>query len=174
MRRRIIVPAGLLTVALALSGCLPITAQQPTGEAADRPLSTAVKTSFPGLAAADGEPDLPGLHAPGPVKGQALQVPGPFDDRFVLEDLAFNGSAATGTLSTTGTTGSLLDLQILAGFYNDNGNLLGTARFEHHQGGEGPQGQATEGRISFTIVVPAQFQGMAISATLGVPVFASE
>lgn len=138
MRRRIIVPASLLTAALALSGILLITAPQSSGSAsatADRPVSAAAKTSFPGLAAAKGEPELPGLHTPGPGKGQVVQVPGPFDDRFVLEDLAFNGTAVTGTLSTTGATSSLLDLQVLAGFYNDNGTLLGTARFDHHQGG---------------------------------------
>ena len=177
MRRRIIVPAGLFIAALAIVGSLGITAPSPSGPgpaAADRPVSAAARTSFPGLAAAEDEPDLPALHAPGPGRGQVLQVPGPFDDRFVFEGLAFNGSAVTGTLSTTSTTSSLLDLQVLAGFYDDNGSLLGTARFDYHLESEGPHSEAPEGQIGFTIVVPDQYRGVAVSTAVGVPVFASE
>lgn len=177
MRRRIIVPAGLLIAALALAGSLHIRAPSPSGPASaadDRPVSAAARTSFPGLAAAEGEPDLPALHALGPGRGQVLQVPGPFDDRFELEGLAFNGSAVTGTLSTTDTTSSLLDLQVLAGFYDDNGSLLGTARFDRHLESEGPHAAATEGQIGFTIAVPDQYRGVAVSTAVGVPAFASE
>lgn len=42
------------------------------------------------------------------------------------------------------------------------------------QGSEGPHAEFPEGRIGFTIIVPDQYQGMAVSAALGVPVFASE
>ncbi|MFF1385637.1 hypothetical protein ACFVWT_18960 [Arthrobacter sp. NPDC058288] len=176
LRRRFILPAGLLITALALTTFVLITAQQPSGQAVTvpGPVSAAARTSFPGLAAAGGEPDLPGLHAPGPGTGQVVQIPGPLDDRFVLEGLAFNGSAVSGTVRTTGTLSDLLDLQVLAGFYDDRGSLLGTARFVHHRGSEETHPDAPEGHQEFAISVPAQYQGAAVSAAVGVPVLVNE
>ncbi|MCQ6271185.1 hypothetical protein M8J71_11895 [Pseudarthrobacter sp. R1] len=175
-RRRIIVPAALLITALALTGFLVTTKQQPSAPVTtgQGPASAAAKTSFQGLPAPAGEPDLPALHAPGPGKGKALQVPGPFDDRFVLEGLAFNGSAVSGTVRVTGTTSELLDLQVLAGFYDDKGSLLGTARFDHHLATEEPNSGTPAEPMEFAIDVPDQYQDAAVSAAVGVPVFVTE
>ena len=175
-RRQIIVPAVLLIAALALTGFLVTAAQQPPGpaDAGHGPAAAAARTSFPGLPPAASEPDLPGLHAPGPGKGKALQGPGPFDDRFVLEGLVFDGSAVSGTVRATGATSELLDLQVLAGFYDDKGSLLGTARFDHHLGTEEPHADAPAEHTEFTISVPMEYQDAAVSAAVGVPVFVTE
>ena len=139
-----------------------------------RPSAT-VQTSFPGLAPAAGEPDLPGLQAAHPAAGQAIQVGGPFDDRFVLENTAFTGSAATGTIRITSDVSDLLELQILAGFYDEKGALLGTGRFEHHLGEEGHNHEGPPSETeTFSIDVPANLAGKAVSAALGVPVLVNE
>ncbi|MEV7572905.1 hypothetical protein AB0P28_07370 [Pseudarthrobacter sp. NPDC089323] len=176
MRHRIIVTAVLLIAALALSGFLVTRKQQPSGPVTtgQSPASAAAKISFQGLPAPAGEPDLPALHAPGPGKGKALQISGPFDDRFVLEGLAFSGSAVSGTVRVTGTTSELLDLQVLAGFYDDKGSLLGTARVDHHLATEEPHSDNPTEPTEFTIDVPDQYQDAAVSAAVGVPVFVTE
>ena len=175
LRRRFALPAGLLITALALALFFVSTAQQPSGRAVTDPgPASAAKTTFPGLAAAEGEPELQGMQDARPGKGQTVQVPGPLDDRFVLEGLTFDGTAVSGTLQITGNTSDLLDLQVLAGFYDDKGSLLGTARFVHHRGSEEPPPDAPEGQQEFAISVPAQYQGAAVSAAVGVPVLVNE
>lgn len=176
LRRRFALPAGLLITALALALFFVSTAQQPSGRAVTDPgpSSAAAKTTFPGLASAEGEPELQGMQDAGPGKGQTAQVPGPLDDRFVLEGLTFDGTAVSGTLQITGNTSDLLDLQILAGFYDDKGSLLGTARFVHHRGSEEPHADAPGGRTEFAISVPVQYRDKAVSAAIGVPVLVNE
>lgn len=176
-RSRFILPTVLLAAALALLAFLAIrgSAAPPSSPAEAAPPAAAAKTSFPGLDAAKGEPDLAGLQTTRPARGQVLQVPGPFDDRLVLENLAFDGAAATGAVRVTSDVSDLLDLQVLAGFYDDQGVLLGTARFVHHLGSEGHDhaGPALEGE-EFSIQVPAEFQARAVSAAVGVPVLVNE
>jgi hypothetical protein len=58
--------------------------------------AAAARTSFPDLEAASAEPQLPGLTALQPRPGEVLQAPGPFDDRFVLSDLHFDGGTLGG------------------------------------------------------------------------------
>jgi hypothetical protein len=93
----------------------------------------------------------------------------------VFEGLAFEGQAATGTVRVTSDVSDLLELQVLAGFYDDRGNLLGTARFVHHLGTEGHEhaGPSEEGE-AFTIPVPAGLGPQAVSAAVGVPVLVNE
>lgn len=170
--------AGLLVAALALIAAV-VLQNQTTNTHADAaettPMAAAAKTSFPGLAAAEGEPDLPALHTAAPAKGQILQAAGPFDDRFVLEELAFSGSAATGALKVTSDVSDLLELQVLAGFYDENGALLGMDRIVHHMGSEGHNHSGPpEEREKFTIPVPSDLQGKAVSAAVGVPVLVNE
>jgi hypothetical protein len=176
-KRRLLLLAGLLAAALLAAAAF--TLRTPAGPSAlateATPMAAAARTTFPGLVPAAGEPDLPALHTVKPPKGQATQIAGPFDDRLVLENLAFNGSAATGAVRVTSDVSDVLELQVLAGFYDHNGALLGTARFVHHLGSEshnhaGPP----EERETFSIAVPAKYLGKAVSAAVGVPVLVNE
>jgi hypothetical protein len=93
----------------------------------------------------------------------------------VLENLTFEGTAATGAVRITSDVSDLLELQVLAGFYDDQGTLLGTARFVHHLGSEGHNHAGPpEEREEFSIPVPADFQARAVSASVGVPVLVNE
>jgi hypothetical protein len=176
-KSRFFLLAGLLTAALALLVFFTVQGSlaAPVSQAEPAPLAAAAKTSFPGLEAANGEPDLPGLHTARPARGQVLPVQGPFDDRLVLENLAFDGTAATGAVKVTSDVSDLLELQVLAGFYDDQGTLLGTASFIHHLGSEGHNHTGPpEEREEFSIPVPADLQARAVSASVGVPVLVNE
>jgi len=136
----------------------------------------AARTSFPDLVPATGEPTLPGLAALSPAPGSAAQVPGPFDDRFRLEGLAFDGTAVTGTVVVTSDVSDLLELEVLAGFYDRDGTLVGTAREVHHLDEStvapdhvGPP----EEDYRFEIAVPEEVDG-AVAAAVGVPVLVNE
>jgi hypothetical protein len=167
--------SGAAVVAAAAIGAGTLS-QAASPSASETPVPAAtVQTSFPGLAAAQGEPDLPQLQIAHPQPGQAIQVNGPFDDRFVLENTAFTNTAATGTIRITSDVSDLLELQILAGFYDDKGALLGTGRFEHHAGQEAHNHEGPPSETeAFTIDVPAGLAGKAVSAALGVPVLVNE
>ena len=139
------------------------------------PAGAAARTSFPGLAAANGEPELASIRAARPRSGQILQARGPFDERFVLESPTFDGSAVSGAVQVTSDVSDVLELQVLAGFYDEKGNLLGTGRFVHHLGDDGhTHASAPEERQEFTIPVPAALAHRAVSVTIGVPVLVNE
>lgn len=137
--------------------------------------STAARTTFPGLSPATGEPDLDGLASARPSSGQVVQVPGPFDDRFVLRRLHFDGRSVSGELDVTSDVSDLLELEVLAGFYDDRGRLLGTGRFVHHlvEGRHGSSGPPEES-VPFTVRVPHALLPAAVSAAVGVPVLVNE
>lgn len=137
----------------------------------------AARTTFPGLVAASGEPELPSLTTLHPEAGTAVPAAGPFDDRFELSRLRFDGRAVTGTATITSDVSDLLEFEALAGFYDRDGALLGTARDSYHldestldPDHEGPPEESR----SFTIAVPATLQGQAVSAAVGVPVLVNE
>ncbi|GGI82646.1 hypothetical protein [Pseudarthrobacter scleromae] len=165
--------ASLAVLAPAVLGGRP-SAPAPGADSVPQ-ASAAAKTTFPGLDSAEGEPDLAGLRTTRPAPGQILGIQGPFDDRILFKDLAFDGQAATGTVRVTSDVSDLLELQVLAGFYDDRGNLLGTARFVHHLGTEGHahSGPSEEGE-EFSIPVPAGLAPLAVSAAVGVPVLVNE
>lgn len=136
----------------------------------------AARTSFPGLTPATSEPTLPGLATASPAAGAVAQVPGPFDDRFRLERLAFDGGSVTGTVVITSDVSDLLELEVLAGFYDRDGALVGTARAVHHldestvaPDHEGPPDEDH----AFEIAVPDGSDG-AVAAAVGVPVLVNE
>jgi hypothetical protein len=144
------------------------------GDAADP--QAAARTSFPDLTPATAEPTLPGLATLSPAPGSVAQVAGPFDDRFRLEGLGFDGRAVTGTVAVTSDVSDLLELEVLAGFYDRDGTLLGTAREVHHldestvaPDHEGPPDED----YRFQIKVPDQVRG-AVAAAVGVPVLVNE
>lgn len=146
------------------------------GDAGTADPRAAAKTSFPDLAPATGEPVLPRLDALHPAPATVVQAAGPFDDRFDLDQLAFDGRTVAGRATITSDVSELLEFVALAGFYDRDGTLIGTARHTHHLGehahdeSEGPPELAEE----FTIEVPASLQGKAVAAAVGVPVLVNE
>jgi len=139
--------------------------------------ATAARTSFPDLPAASGEPTLPSLSTVKPARGKVVQAEGPFDDRFQLDGLRFDGSEVTGTATITSDVSEILEFEALAGFYDQAGELRGTGRYVHHL--EGDHGHEEEGGTpdetqDFTIAVPANLKGVAVSAAVGVPVLVNE
>lgn len=178
MHRTALTLAGLAaTAALALTGCSS-SSSGPAGSPAPAPdaPSPVVMTSFPDLPAPTGEPVLDGIASAAPADpGTVGRIPGPFDDRFSYGALRFDGHRVTGTLDITSDVSDLLELQVLAGFYDAAGTLLGTARFTHHLGEDGHHhdGPPSE-HEEFTVRVPRALTGKAVSAAVGVPVLVNE
>jgi hypothetical protein len=173
---RFLLLGTLIALSLLLLAAVVLMGRASTpGPEAVAPPAAAAKTTFPGLASAEGEPDLQGLRTTRPSPGQILEIQGAFDDRLEFEGLAFDGEAATGSVKVTSDVSDLLELQVLAGFYDDSGNLLGTARFVHHLGaeGHGHSGPSDDGE-EFNIPVPAELKPRAVSAAVGVPVLVNE
>lgn len=137
----------------------------------------AVATTLPGLVAPTGEPQLASIARLHPTAGAIVPAAGPFDDRFVLQDLRFDGAQVSGTVDVTSDVSEVLELQVLAGFYDTTGALLGTERFVHHLTDDGGTDSTTgtpQEHTVFSIAVPAEFAGRAVSASLGVPVLVNE
>lgn len=169
-----LIGGGTLVAATAVMAAILGQAPHPAAAETPRPAAT-VKTSLPGLVPAEGEPDLPALRNVHPKRGQATQVAGPFDDRFVLERLAVTAGSATGIIRITSDVSDLLELQILAGFYDEQGKLVGTGRYVHHteEDGHAHAGPPAETE-KFSIPVPKNLRGKAVSAAIGVPVLVNE
>ena len=167
--------AGALAIGLTVSRSDPLT-----------PTTAAARTTFPGLEPVAAEPTLPGLASVAPSAGQVVQAPGPFDDRFALSDLRFDGATLYGVATVTSDVSELLELEAVAGFYDDQGRLVGTGRFVHHLGaahGHDEAGHEDDGHDAaglpnevqaFDIPVPPEAQGRAVSAAVGVPVLVNE
>lgn len=138
--------------------------------------ATAARTTFPDLPAPSGDATLAGLPGLAPSPGSVVQVRGPFDDRFRLTGLRFDGSTLTGTVQVTSDVSELLELEVLAGFYDDQGRLLGTAREVQHADGHshGPNDGPSAETTAFRIAVPGGLSGRAVAAGVGVPVLVNE
>jgi hypothetical protein len=140
----------------------------------------AARTSLPGLSpAAATEPELPSLAAMAPRRGTVVQAPGPFDDRFTMSNLRFDGRTVRGSVTITSDVSDVLEFQAVAGFYDTEGNLLGTGRYTYHldEGHEHAPAAATgtpDEVQRFTIAVPGRFEGKAAAASVGVPVLVNE
>lgn len=136
-----------------------------------------VRTTLPDLDPAQGDPELDGLADAAPATRAVGTVPGPFDDRYSFGRLRLEGDAVTGTLRITSDVSDLLELQVLAGFYDARGTLLGTARATHHLDEESAHA-AHQGRPSeverFRILAPRDIAGRVASAAVGVPVLVNE
>ncbi|WP_167726451.1 hypothetical protein [Cryobacterium sp. TMT3-29-2] len=160
--------AGLATVALAVVNPAATDAA---------PVAVTPQASFAGLTAATGEPELAGIAQAQPSPGEIVRAAGPFDDRFSLEDLAFDGAAVTGGVLVTSDVSEVLDRQVLAGFYDQQGMLLGSDRFVYHLAttiASSGHAAAPDERVTFRIEVPAPLAGQAASVALGVPVLVNE
>lgn len=137
--------------------------------------ASAARTELPGLTAPTGDPELPGLAAADPAPGTVAVVEGPFDDRLDLTGLTLADDAVTGVVTVTSDVSELIELQVLAGFYDADGRLLGTGRYTHHASDEehghaGPPSQEEP----FEIEVPGDLDGTAVSAAVGVSVLVNE
>lgn len=140
--------------------------------------ASAARTSFPGLAAATGDPVLPGLRTSAPAPGSVEPLAGPFDDRFTWQRLTLDDGTLRGSLLVTSDVSTLLELQVLAGFYDRAGDYLGSGRFTYHldeseHGGEehaGPPSELSEVRV----LAPARIRDRVAAAVVGVPVLVNE
>ena len=139
--------------------------------------ATVAATELPGLEPATGEPELAGIDTASPAPGEVVQVPGPFDDRFTTDHLSVAGGAVSGRLLITSDVSEVLELQVLAGFYDERGTYLGTGRAVYHvdEGSDhaedaGPPSQLQE----FHVVAPRRYADQVAAATIGVPVLVNE
>ncbi|MEO5852393.1 MAG: hypothetical protein ABIQ15_07755 [Nocardioides sp.] len=133
------------------------------------------RTSLPGLVPATGGPHLTGLETARPSPGTVVQVQGPFDDRFILSDLSLTARRVAGEVTITSDVSELLELEVLAGFYDARGNLLATGRFRHHATDHHEAGGRTMPvAAQFAIAVPARARATAVSAAVGIPVLVNE
>jgi len=137
--------------------------------------ASAARTALPGLPAVTGDPELAGLASAHPEPGVVAVVEGPFDDRFELRGLQLAGETVTGTVTVTSDVSELIELQVVAGFYDADGKLLGTGRFTHHAAEEdhGHTGPPSE-EEAFEVVAPDDLAGTVAAAAVGVPVLVNE
>jgi hypothetical protein len=145
------------------------------GPASERSGGPVVKTTLPGLVAPAGEPMLPSIRAAHPAAGEVVVAEGPFDDRFTLTRLRLDRTRIRGVLTVTSDVSELLDLQVLVGFYDRSGRLLGTNRYmhsggEHHEADSGTPSEA----VRFSVAVPRSQRDRVASAAVGVPVLVNE
>lgn len=139
--------------------------------------TTVAQTDLPGLEPATGEPELAGIDTATPAPGEVLQVAGPFDDRFTTDHLAVSEGAVSGRLLITSDVSEVLELQVLAGFYDAHGRFLGTGRAvyhldeaAYHPEDAGPPSELQE----FHVVAPQRYADEVAAATFGVPVLVNE
>ncbi len=167
--------AAVALLSLTSACAAPPPASQP-------PVSTAPaseRTSAPGAVPATTQTPMPGLRTARPTEGQAVLVDGPFNDRFHIDGLAFDGARVTGEVVVTSDVSEIIDLQVQVGFHDAQGALIGTAGFDHHGHGHDESEHATHSpedhpSVAFEIAVPAHLAGAAVSASVGVPVLVNE
>lgn len=173
MKRTPVVVAIVVAVVLASTGAWLIY------RSTDRETNpqTAAQTTFPDLTPAAGAPTLASLADLHPEPGTVVEASGPFDDRFHFQRLSFDGTTVTGTTTITSDVSEVLELEAVAGFYDRNGALVGTARDVYHLD-ESAHQPADEGvpeeSYPFSITVPGELRGRAVAAAVGVPILVNE
>ncbi|CAN5116690.1 hypothetical protein BH09ACT2_BH09ACT2_11760 [soil metagenome] len=177
-RTRPIVAIALAAAAVLVAGSIAVgVAVMARTDAATPSPTDAVKTTLPGLVAASGAPELASIRLLHPRPGEVGQAAGPFDERFTVDDLAFDGKAVSGALRVTSDVSAVLDLEIIAGFYDAGGSVIGSARFVYHATDDGPVDPVTGTpveSIPFRVAVPTELAGRAVSTSIGVPVLVNE
>ncbi|MFT3968747.1 MAG: hypothetical protein QM695_00325 [Micropruina sp.] len=134
MSRSLARPSALVVAAATLL-CLTSACAAPQPSASLPPASTAPASQQVSVSAAaptSSQSPMPGLQTARPPQGQAVLVDGPFNDRFHIDGLAFDGARVTGTVVVTSDVSEIIDLQVQVGFHDASGALLGTASFDHH------------------------------------------
>ena len=128
--------------------------------------SRVVPTTVPALSPAP-DPVLIALRSAAATRGVG-QVAGPFDDRFTVSGVRVAGGVLTGDLTITSDVSDIVDLEVLAGFYDRTGRLLTTASWTRHTDGDSV-GRPDE-HVRFTVRGPAG----AAAVRFGVPVLVNE
>lgn len=170
----VVAAAALLSFTSGCAAPQPAASQPPasTAPASERP-------SAPEAAPATSQTPMPGLQTARPTEGQVVLVDGPFNDRFHIDGLAFDGARVTGEVVVTSDVSEIIDLQVQVGFHDAKGALIGSASFDHHGHGHDESDHATHSpedhpSVAFEIAVPANLAGAAVSASVGVPVLVNE
>lgn len=177
MRIRFVL-ALVAVAAVVFVGAAAVTRYVSSQQSSDSvPARQAARTSLPGLTPATGDPMLPSLRSLRPAPHTVAQAAGPFDDRLQLRGLSFDGKQVRGSARVISDVSELLALEVLAGFYDSRGRLLGTARYIHDPEKVSPDdhnGTSPAETERFAITVPEQLRGTAVSAAVGVPVLVNE
>ncbi|MBZ5733063.1 hypothetical protein K8Z61_01015 [Nocardioides sp. TRM66260-LWL] len=164
-------------VSPAAAEAAPTSSASPSKPPADAVTAPdAAVTAFPGLAAATGDPVLPGTADAAPsTPGGVGRIAGPFDDRFAWQRLRLADGVVTGGLDVTSDVSDLLELQVQAAFYDRSGRLLGVGRFTHHLDESTHQDDGPPSELErFRIAAPASYRAKVASAAVGVPVLVNE
>lgn len=171
--RRAVGVAVVVLAALLVVGLVALVLRPGPDSGADP--GSAARTTFADLTPAGGDPTLPGLGDLHPARGAVVQAAGPFDDRFDLSALRFDGTQVTGRVEITSDVSDLLELQVQAGFYDGAGRLLGTADDSYHadEDAAGRAGPPAETH-PFSVGVPGPLRGEAVAAAVGVTVLVNE
>lgn len=185
---RVHVTLGLILVAVLVGGLAFVglrhsgtagtdRASATTPPAQDRSVidASGARTRLSGLTPATGEPTVPGLATADPARDTVAQVAGPFDDRFTWSGLSFDGRGVTGTLTVTSDVSDLLELAVVAGFYDRAGTLVATRRFVHHATIRDEAGaHLPDERQRVVIRVPSALRSTVVAAAVGVPTLVNE
>ncbi|HCB02873.1 MAG TPA: hypothetical protein DEQ43_01175 [Nocardioides bacterium] len=178
-----VIAAAVVAAAVGGLAALVWSGDDPAAQAAASPTgsvdpSTVAATSFPDLAAPTGEPTLAGIDTAAPPSGTVVTVPGPFDDRFTLSDVTVADGVVSGSLTVVSDVSEILELQVLAGFYDDRGDFLGTGRAVFHlqeeEGHSHEEAGSPNETESFRIRAPKAVAGQTVAAAIGVPVLVNE
>lgn len=180
-----------ITLAVAAAMVAATVGAAATWALADDPVSTGadqtpvpeavVQTSFPDQSSVPDEPELAGLEEAGPRPGQVSVLPGPFDDRIRVFALELDQGALTGQVLVTSDVSAVLELQVVAGFYDATGRYVGSGRFIHHEAGHEhgheeahEHGGTPDEHIEFRIAVPRADRDAVRAAAVGVPFLVNE
>ncbi|WP_323101333.1 hypothetical protein [Intrasporangium sp. YIM S08009] len=170
---------GISLAAVRLTNHAPGDASSPVAAPISRAVATPV-TVLTGLAAPTGDPELPSLSGLHPRRGDAVRAAGPFDDRLTLTGLRFDGKALHASARVTSDVSDVLEFASRAGFYDASGRLVATATYTYHLDEDHPDAHAhgadgTPDEVrTFSITVPAEARGTAVSAAVGVTVLVNE
>lgn len=183
---RVHVTAGLVLLAVLVGGLAYVGLQRSATAGTDRASATTpqdrsvvdasgARTKLSGLTPATGEPTVPGLATARPARGTVAQVAGPFDDRFAWSGLALDERGVHGTLTVTSDVSDLLELAVVAGFYDRDGTLVATRRFVRHSTVHDEAGaHLPDEHQRVAISVPRALRSTVVAAAVGVPTLVNE
>ena len=148
---------------------------RPAAAAAAVAAPSGARTALPGLTPASGEPTLPGFTTARPAEGTVARVSGPFDERYTWSGLHFADGRLSGDLTVTSDVSDLLELEVLVGFYDTDGQLLDIRRVvRHHTLHQDTGGHVPEESMRVVVDVPHNLRTDSVAAAVGVPVLVNE
>ncbi len=164
---------------VALAVLLPLADRDSTAA----PAALDPATLVPEVGRADITADLPQQLDPAPAAGTAVLLPGPFTARVAVAGLALEAgerAAAVGTVQITQDVSTLIVMELEAGFYDEQGQLLGTERLVLRQPDSTRAFQAGtidsqyNGALPVRIEAPDGVGALASSAVVSLPVVVNE